>query len=194
MLIEDALRALQEPWCRRTARAVQRSIRFKRHAEEYRERSLRVASGQSNVADGRHASHTLPSSGEEVKRASPASIRLLFCGHEGVNWLRSCGASVGRNVGMWRDLARPAGLEPATPGLEGLISTTATVGRHQQMSQRVGRRSGNRGPDVDADNGGKPKLPGARGRPISCSASVSAIQGLPDRIPLRWVAKARPIV
>jgi hypothetical protein len=57
MLIEDALRALQE--CRRhgTAVAVQRSIGLKRYVEEYREGSLGVANGHSNVADRRHASH-----------------------------------------------------------------------------------------------------------------------------------------
>jgi|SoimicmetaTmtLMA_FD_contig_51_820632_length_932_multi_2_in_0_out_0_1 hypothetical protein len=45
MLIEDALRSLQE--CRRhgTAVAVQRSIGLKRHVEEYREGSLGVANG-----------------------------------------------------------------------------------------------------------------------------------------------------
>ena len=62
--------------------------------------------------------HTLPSSADEVKRALPASIRLLFCGHEGTD---PCGREGRHQVGMseiWRVLARPAGLEPATPGLE----------------------------------------------------------------------------
>jgi hypothetical protein len=49
-LIEDALRALQE--CRRHGTAVAvRSIGLKQYVEEYREGSLGVANGHSNVAD-----------------------------------------------------------------------------------------------------------------------------------------------
>lgn len=39
-----------------------------------------VANRMSRIDGTRH---TLPSSADEVKRALPASIRLLFCGHEG---------------------------------------------------------------------------------------------------------------
>jgi hypothetical protein len=49
--------------------------------------------------------HTLPSSGDEVKRASPASIRLLFCGHEGADppVVRDVSTLECRNCGgIWR--------------------------------------------------------------------------------------------
>jgi hypothetical protein len=82
MLIADALGALQDGWRHRTATAVEWSIRPKPDVEKYRQRSLGVADGQSNVAD-RGTRLTLPSSGEEVKPIPPARLRLLFCGHEG---------------------------------------------------------------------------------------------------------------
>ena len=78
ILIEDALRALQECWRHGTAFAVQWSIRLKRYVEEYRERSLRTAGGQSNVADRRHASHiAIVCRRSEASLASEQSFSVL---------------------------------------------------------------------------------------------------------------------
>jgi hypothetical protein len=57
MLMADPLGAFQQGCRRRTAIAAEWSVCLERHVEQDREESLRVAGGQSNVTDLRHARH-----------------------------------------------------------------------------------------------------------------------------------------